>query len=147
MTEKYWGPPGELMTEDEIHDFGIQVVVKDFEKEGHHIISVDTALGREPQIVAKIQTRLAFVTVRTETYPHNGRLTDITLANRLIAHAKQHGATPYFASVGIANSKGVDLGNEKLSGTPIRGDGFYVNYRGLQILAESNKANILGQIE
>lgn len=145
MPEKYWGPPGELMTEDEIHDFGIQVVVNDLKKEGHEVVSVDAGLGREPQIVARMKGQLAFISVRTATYPSNGQLTDLALVNRLISHAKAHHATPYFASVGIANAKGVDAGDNDCSSEPIRGVGFYVNYRGLQILANPGQVRILGE--
>ena len=145
MPEKYWGPSGELMTEEEIHDFGIQVVVKDLQKEGHEIVSVETDLGREPQIVAKIQGRQAFISVRTAMYPGNGQLTDLALVDRLISHAKTHHATPYFGSVGIANSKGVDAGDEDQSSKPVRGAGFYVNYRGLQILASADRVKVLDQ--
>lgn len=142
MSEKYWGPPSELMTEDEIHDFGVQVVIKDLQKEGHEIISVKTAIDQEPQIVAKIKTSLAFIIVRTAMYPNNGEITDLGLLSRVIAHAKQHKATSYFASVGIANSQGVDISDEVLSGTPMRGAGFYVNYRGLSILTSADNVKV-----
>lgn len=144
MPEKYWGPPGEPMTEEEIHDFGIQVVVNDLQKDGHTVISIEAGLGREPQVVAKIKGQLAFISVRTATYPGNGQLNDLALVDRLISHAKAHHAIPYFASVGIANAKGVDVGDEGQSSTPVRGSGFYVNYRGLRIIAKPDQVKIPG---
>lgn len=146
MAKKHWGPPGELMNEEELHDFGIQVVANDLKEEGQEVVSIDTELGREPQIVARMKGgQLAFILVRTEMYPGNGRLSDLALVDRLLAHAKAHHAVPYFASVGIANAKGVDAGDEDQSSRPVRGAGFYVNYRGLRILARPDQVRILGK--
>jgi len=131
------------MTDEEIHDFGIQVVTKELEKESHQVLSVDTDIDRNPQIVATINGHLAFIAVRTAAYPGNGTLTELELINRLIEHAKTHTAILYFASVGIANSQGVDSGDEALSATPIRGAGFYVNYRGLQILTSAANVKVV----
>ena len=48
MAEKNWGPPGELMTEGELHDFGIQVVAKDLEKDGHEIVAYNRTVETFP---------------------------------------------------------------------------------------------------
>ena len=47
MTDK------QLMTADEIHDFGVEVVFDQLKKEGYEMQSVNTKVGINPQIVAK----------------------------------------------------------------------------------------------
>jgi len=135
MSDKYWGPPGELMTEAEIHDFGIQIVVNQLQREGHEVVSIVTELNRSPQIVAKTDGQLAFITVRTAPYPNSGQAPSPAAKKKLLDFASEHNATAYFASVGITNAQGVDSGDERLSAKPIRGTRFYANYRGLRPLA------------
>ena len=121
----------ERMTEGEIHEFGIQVVAEQLEKEGYEIQSVATDMNINPQIVAKKDDETAFILVRTDCYPSKGDLRDYVLINRLIAKASEHNAICYLASVGIANSQAED--DEGMS-VPIRGSGFYVAYSGLERL-------------
>jgi hypothetical protein len=90
----------ELMTGDEIHDFGIEVVCTQLQKEGHEIVSVQSKFEENPQIIATKDGRLKFITVRTACYPSKGKLESKQLAFELIAHADMHKATCYFASVG-----------------------------------------------
>lgn len=135
MATEHFDPSKDLMTEAEMHDFGIQAVAKQLQSEGHQIISIETELKKSPQIVATIGQELAFITVRTAPYPGNGQPPSDWAKDKLLEHASKHNATAYFASVGIANSVGVDAGDERLSSKPVRGSGFYVNYRGLRPLA------------
>jgi len=62
------------MTEEEIHDFGIEIVVGQLKKEGYEIESVNTDLGMNPQVVGRKDNQLAFVAVRTACYPEKGQL-------------------------------------------------------------------------
>src|SRR5687768_15048591 len=117
-------PQDILMSDAEIHEFGIQVVVRQLQNEGHEILSVESELGKAPQVVAKIQNEVAFIVVRTAPYPDNGQPPSATAKERLLDHAAKHNAKAYFAAVGIANAKGVDSQDERLSSKPIRGAGF-----------------------
>jgi methanogenic corrinoid protein MtbC1 len=58
----------ELMTAAEIHDFGIEVVFNYLKKEGHEIVSVNTNVGVNPQVLAKKNGQLEFIVVRTACY-------------------------------------------------------------------------------
>jgi methanogenic corrinoid protein MtbC1 len=60
------------MTTEEIHDFGIEIVSNQLKKEGYEIQSVNTELGKNPQIITKKETQLAFIAVRTACYPEKG---------------------------------------------------------------------------
>jgi hypothetical protein len=94
----------ELMTAAEIHDFGIEVVSRHLSKEGHQIESVNLKVGINPQIVARKNSQLEFIVVRTACYPHKGQIENDALAPQCLAQADKFKATCYFASVGIANA-------------------------------------------
>jgi hypothetical protein len=121
----------ELMSPKDIHAFGIEIVFKQLEKDGWSITSADLEadIRSEPQIVANKDGELAFFVVRTGLYPGRGRFEEGQSAfETLVRHAKEHGASCYFASVGIANSEGK---TEEEMSIPIKGAGFNVEFDGL----------------
>lgn len=124
----------ELMSVEEIHDFGIEIVFNQLKKEGYEIQSINTKLGVNPQIIAKKDNQLAFIAVRTECYPKKGQLEE-SVHFQMIEHSNRHGAIPYFASVGIANTNGK---TDEEMGVPVKGAGFFAAYNGLVIIASSN---------
>lgn len=128
----------EEMTAEEIHRFGIQIVLEDLERNDFKILSVTTEIGRNPQIVAKKEDQLAFVAVRTASYPDKGRLEE-HVHFQMIEHADKFGAIPYFASVGIANA-GANTEGER--GIAIKGAGFHVSYEGLLIISRSDRVRV-----
>ena len=120
-----------MMSKKDIHAFGVEIVYKQLEKDGWLIRSanVDADLSTEPQIVAEKDGELAFFVIRTDIHPGRGRFEEGPEAfNGLVRHAKEHGATCYFASVGIANSEGES--DEEMS-TPVRGVAYHVQFDGL----------------
>lgn len=121
----------QLMTQQDIHAFGVEIVYKQLEKDGWVIESADVLadLHSEPQIVANKDGELAFFIVRTGMYPGRGRFDEGQDAfNNLVRHAKAHGASCYYASVGIANSEGKT--DEEMS-VPVKGVGYNVQFDGL----------------
>jgi hypothetical protein len=131
----------ELMTEDEIHDFGVEVVFNQIQKDGFIVESVNTDRKVNPQIVARKDGQLSFIVVRTACYPHKGELESEELFEKLVRHADQNNAICYFAGVGIANSEGE---NDREMSLPVKGAGFYVSYEGLLIMTFSNRVKVLG---
>ncbi len=127
-----------IMTTEEIHNFGIEIVFNQLKKEGYEIQSVNTELGKNPQIIAKRENQLTFIAVRTACYPGKGQLEE-SVHFQMIEHADKHGAIPYFASVGIANA---DETTEADMATPIKGSGFHVAYEGMVIIARSDGVKI-----
>ena len=121
----------ELMTKDDIHAFGVEIVYKQLEKDGWTIQSADVEadLATEPQIVAEKDGELAYFVIRTDIHPGRGRFEEGQESfNDLVKHAKAHGASCYFASVGIANSEGET--DEEMS-TPVKGVAYHVQFDGL----------------
>jgi methanogenic corrinoid protein MtbC1 len=66
----------EVMNEDDIHDFGIDVVAEYSKKDGFEILSINKDRKYNPQIVAKKNGQLALIVVRTARYPNKGSLGD-----------------------------------------------------------------------
>lgn len=119
------------MTPADIHAFGIEIVFKQLEKDGWIIQSADVEadMMSEPQIVAQKDGELAFFVVRTGVYPGRGRFEEGQAAfDTLVKHADAHGASCYFASVGIANSNGTT--DEEMS-VPVKGVAFNIQFDGL----------------
>lgn len=121
----------ELMTDTDIHAFGVEIVFKQLEKDGWVIRSADVEadLFSEPQIVAEKDGELAFFIVRTGMYPGRGRFDEGQDAfNNLVKHAGEHDASCYFASVGLANSNAET--DEEMS-VPVKGVAYNVQFEGL----------------
>lgn len=119
------------MTPQDIHAFGVEIVYKQLEKDGWLIESADVLadLRSEPQIVAKKDGELAFFVVRTAVFPGRGRFEEGQEAfNTLVHHARTHGASCYYASVGIANSEGT---TDDEMAIPVKGVGYNVQFDGL----------------
>jgi hypothetical protein len=119
------------MTPADIHAFGIEIVFKQLEKDEWQIESADALadLKSEPQIVASKLGERAFFIVRTDVYPKRGRFEEGNdVYETLVRHAKAHGASCYFASVGIANSEGK---TEEAMSVPVKGVAYNVEFNGL----------------
>jgi len=135
------------MTPADIHAFGVEIVFKQLEKDGWVIDSADVRadIRSEPQILATKNGELAFFVVRTAIFPGRGRFDEGQKAfENLVGHAKEHGASCYFASVGIANSEGK---TEEEMSVPIKGVAYQVEFNGLVKMelppepAEDNSGN------
>lgn len=119
------------MTDADIQAFGVEIVFKQLEKDGWVVESAypRSDLLTEPQIIANKDGELAFFIVRTAVYPLRGRFSEgQAVFEHLIQHAMAHGASCYFASVGIANSEGT---TEAERSTPVKGVGYNVEFDGL----------------
>lgn len=120
----------ELMTETDVHAFGVEIVFKQLEEAGWTIESADVLAEREnsPQIIANKDGEIGFFVVRTAMYPGRGRIEGEEVFQTLVRHASAHGASCYFASVGIANSEGK---TEEDMTVPFKGVAFHVAFDGL----------------
>ncbi len=132
----------ELMTEADVHAFGIEIVFKQLQEAGWTIDSADVLAEREthPQIVAHKDGETGFFVVRTAMYPGRGRIEGEAVFQTLLSHASAHGASCYFASVGIANSTGK---TEEDMTIPIKGVAYHVAFDGLVKMAFPEKDSSL----
>lgn len=124
----------ELMTEGDIHAFGVEIVFKQLEEAGWTLESADVFADREthPQIVGSKNGETGFFVVRTDLYPKRGRIEGEEVFQTLVKHAAAHGASCYFASVSIANSEGQ---TEEEMAIPVKGVAYHVAFDGLVQMA------------
>jgi hypothetical protein len=120
----------EIMTENEVRAFGVEIVCRQLEKDGWQIDFADgTASLSKPQIAAVKDGELAFFIVRTGLYPGRGRFEEgQAVYEELVQYASAHGGSCYFASVGIANADGT---TEEEMSIPVKGAPFNVEFNGL----------------
>jgi len=123
-------PDREMMTETDIHAFGVEIVFGQLEEAGWSIESTDVLADREshPQLIANKDGETGFFVVRTAMYPERGRIEGEEVFQKLVRHAKAHGASCYFASVSIANSEGK---SEEEMSIPAKGVAYHVAFDGL----------------
>jgi hypothetical protein len=133
----------ELMTEEDVHAFGVEIVYKQLLEAGWAVESADVLADRSshPQIIASKDGETGFFIVRTAMYPGRGRIEGEEVFITLVEHASSHGASCYFASVGIANSEGK---SEEDMAIPVKGVAYHVAFDGLlkmELPAESTASN------
>lgn len=119
-----------LMTEAEVHAFGVEIVHNQLLEAGWQILSADVYAERaeHPQIVGTREGELAHFVVRTAMYPGRGRMENQETFESLVKLARAHDASCYFASVGIANSTG---NTEEEMTIPVKGVAYHVAFDGL----------------
>ena len=120
----------ELMSEADIHAGGVEIVFKQLEQAEWLIETADALADRttQPQIVAHKEGETGFFVIRTAMHPARGRIEGEEVFESLVRHAAAHGASCYFASVGIANSKGK---TEDEMSIPVKGVAYHVAFDGL----------------
>ncbi len=119
------------LTPDEIHEFGINVVLNDIQKNGYSITSVTSDRNSNPQIVARKNGQLVHIIVRTAVYPRKGVIESFELGLQILEYAHSKDAVCFFASVGIANAFGsTDLEMSIAN----RGASYLVSYSGIEPL-------------
>jgi hypothetical protein len=124
----------ELMTDFDIHAFGVEIVHNQLIEAEWAIQSTDVLADptTHPQIVAHKEGELGFFVVRTAVYPARGQIESEQVFQDLVKHATEHGASCYFASVSIANSEGK---TEEEMSVPIKGVAYHVAFDGLVRMA------------
>lgn len=133
----------EIMTRQEIHEFGIKAILPYLEEEGVTIEQVNSDLRMNPQIIGKRWGSPAFIAIRTSCYPNKGELTADEHA-QLMNWADKHGAAAFFASVGIVCISYPDKTDtiERDMCLPIRNGGFNISYAGLVVVTTSDRVQL-----
>lgn len=136
-----------LMSDQEVHAFGIEAILPYLAKAGVTVESVNRNSEMSPQVVGQRWASIAFVFVRTALYPNKGELGEAEFM-RCLAQAKEHRATAFFASVGMACTHYPDkstVENDTDMQLPIRNGGFAVSYEGLVVMTTSDRVRVWGQ--
>ena len=132
----------EMMTREEIQDFGVQIVYEEMARDGYEILGANPSLAMTPQIVARKNGQLCFVVVRTDVYPNKGKLADDREAFYNLEHAERNNALCYFASVGTATRRLPRRAMRKRWASPVRDGGFFVDFEGLKVLTTMDRIGV-----
>jgi len=116
--------PKDLLTKQEIHEFGIDIIYKYAQKEGYEVVDGTTDLDLNPQLILKKNGQLYFVMVKTGPADGTHLTYDRDLAMQVFNNAKPHNAKVLFAGVGLSC---VGYGTAL-----VRNKGFMVDFRGFE---------------
>jgi len=133
--------PEEKTTPSEIHKIGVKAVAAFLKRGGHTMLTVNLHPRTDPQIVAQMDRSLAFIIVRTASYPRVGRLYTPAIIRRLVAHASAHKAFCYFAGLGISSLEGGLAANPAQTEdfpdgmvVQLEGADYFISFSGLELL-------------
>src|SRR5690554_1470011 len=116
--------PKDLLSNQEIHEFGIDIIYKYAQQEGFEVVDGTTDLNQNPQLVLKKNGQLYFVMIKTGSADGTHLTYDRDLAMQVFNNAKPHNAKVLFAGVGLYC---VGYGF-----TLVRNQGYKVDFRGFE---------------
>ena len=130
-----WGPgipgfmPTDVMTEDEIREYGVRIAMTHCRNNGFEIINAQAAENVWPNIVAQKDGKLWFIAVATKVAPEYGALEQDEKDN-LVEHAGKFGAQAAVLSVSFG-SKEPERFSESIA---LHDDEFVVSTAPMEIL-------------
>ena len=116
------------LTEQELHNLGMNHVGKELEKRGFEFIAVNSKLKKYPQFVCiDKKSQYYFVLVKTVILPENPNNYDIVWMETFKKHAREKDAKVLYAGVGLGNPNGEHL--------PIYlNEEYLIEYNGIQFI-------------
>ena len=93
--------PDEIMTLQEIHEFGIDIISNYVEKEGYEIVAGSLNINENPQLVIRKNEILYFVMITTGAGKSNELYYDKNIALQVFNRSKAHNAKALYAGVGL----------------------------------------------
>ena len=119
----------DLMTKEEIHDFGCQIVADQLKKQGYRIHHYNPNYGVFPSIIAENDKEVVAVEVLTDVAPKQPKMPSSDKYG-LLSFSLVFDTIPAFASVsiGAVDSERFD------KSLALAGDAFYANYKGLEYI-------------
>lgn len=123
----------ELMNTQEIHEFGLQMLVQHLTEKGYEVEFAQPNKNEIPHIVAKQGEQLIFILAATDVYPHKGVITDAE-KQALLEHAQAFNAQSACAYLGIANADGVAVKDKALCAKAFKNAQFYTDFSGLEFI-------------
>lgn len=91
----------EIMTLQDIHEFGIDIISNYAEKEGYEIVAGSLNINENPQLVIRKNEILYFVMVSTGAGKSNELYYDKNIALQVFNRSKAHNAKALYAGVGL----------------------------------------------
>jgi hypothetical protein len=100
----------QVLTEQELHNLGMNIAGKKLQDMGYEFIAVNSALKKHPQFVLfKKGEPTIFVLVKVTNNIQNPQEYDVLWMETFKEHAKKKNAKVWYAGIGIANAESIDL--------------------------------------
>lgn len=123
----------ELMSEQEIHEFGLQVLIQYLENKGYEIDFAQPDKRSLPHVVAKSGEQLTFIIASTDIYPNKGKISNAD-KTALLEQAKNFNAQSACAYLGLANAEGVEKGDKELISKAYKDARYMTDFSGLEFI-------------
>lgn len=121
----------EVMNDNELHEYGINLMINYLEKNDYTIMEVNREKESNPQIIAEKGTDMCFILVSTFMYPKKDVKTDKGMIKSIKEACKNYNAKLYEAKVGLALASAM---TGKELGIPYKNEDFLVKFNGLKEL-------------
>ena len=137
MGKDVWGKgipiysDSDLMNVQETYEFAVQSTIPYMIDEGYEFVDAARSSSAIPSLVLKKNGKMYFVLVRTEIAVKHAAIT-MEEKRLLLDQSKKFDAIPAFAPIEIGSHDG-DRFNKGLA---LRNDGFYINYTGIELIAD-----------
>ncbi|WGH74215.1 Na(+)-translocating NADH-quinone reductase subunit F [Tenacibaculum tangerinum] len=100
----------QVLTEQELHNLGMNIVGKKLQEMGYEFIAVNSELKKHPQFVLyKKGEPTIFVLVKTTNNIQTPQEYDVLWMETFKKHAERQNAKVWYAGVGIANAESIEL--------------------------------------
>ncbi len=123
------GKKEELMSNEEIHKYGIGVIESYLKNRGYTILEENFDYESDPQLIIQKSLDMAFVIIRTYMYPKKFEKIDMNKYDSIIRTAKSHDAKCYIANIGLAYA---DAMKPKELSKPYKNGNYIVKFKGLE---------------
>ncbi|TDQ28380.1 Na(+)-translocating NADH-quinone reductase subunit F [Tenacibaculum caenipelagi] len=98
------------LTEQELHNLGMNIVGKKLQEMGYEFIAVNSELKKHPQFVLyKKGEPTIFVLVKTTNNIQSPQEYDVLWMETFKEHAQKQNAKVWYAGIGIANAESIEL--------------------------------------
>lgn len=123
----------QLLSEQELHELGLQALVSWLEQRNYKIDFMQTDKDVVPHIFALSGKILTVIVAATAMYPHKGTIAvgDKAYALRVAGELNALCAT---ASIGMVNIDGIPEVNKELMGTALKNGHYKADFSGLEYI-------------
>ncbi|CAA0150285.1 Na(+)-translocating NADH-quinone reductase subunit F [Tenacibaculum maritimum] len=99
----------QVLTEQELHNLGMNIVGKKLQEMGYEFVAVNSTLKKHPQFVLfKKGEPTIFVLVKTTNNIQSPETYDVVWMETFKKHAESQNAKVWYAGVGIANAESIE---------------------------------------
>lgn len=122
------GRVGKIMTREELHEFGLGLVIAFLNNQKGNLIRSNCNLGNEyPHLVVESPKKeLLYIWIKTEMYPTMPSIASIENHEEIIKISKQFNAIPVFAGLRLS------CVSTKENSIPFCGGGYIAEFTGLK---------------